>query len=107
MNNRDGKWRVKFISGPRWFKIFLFLLRVKKLIYGDRGHNIARGKKWGKFKISEGIGSWIELKYIDWPVLDRVWFVTADKLKGEFFYNDKFTGRFEMTRLKYRNGFIH
>ncbi len=96
MNNLDGKWWVKVISGPLWFRL---LKGDVKYISGDSGYNRIWGVKWGEFKVHRGIYNWIQLFYTGVRIIDRVWFVNSDKLKGEFFLNGKFTGQFTMERI--------
>ena len=102
MNNLDGKWRVTVTSGPRWFRRMNWIPgKDRKYISGGSGYNRAMGKKWGPFDISrdEKCG-WIVFTYTGrWRIVDKVWFVAPDKLKGCFYCNDEYVGYFTMERI--------
>ena len=105
MEQLSDTWLVRVISGPLWFRM-LNLLRNRKVIYGDRGHNVARKKKWGKFTITKE-GDDIILKYKDLPIIDIINFLDKDKLSGEFYLmmgtgSKKYIGDFDMVRSNNR-----
>ena len=96
--NISGIWKVK-VTGPWWFKAFNWL-RDEKVIKGNAGHNVSYGKKWGKFDIFSDQIQFI-LKYKNGRIKDVVWFApfNENKLLGKFYWNGRFIGNFEMTRV--------
>lgn len=94
MNKLDGKWKVTGKTG-----VLRALVGDVKHIKGNKGHNRLFGFKWGRFDIKE-IKDGYEFKYQNGMIDDLVWFVNSDKLNGEFFLENKFTGNFTMERMK-------
>ena len=93
--NLNGTWRVKVLSGPLWFRA-MNLIRDRKVIDVNTGHNIACGVRWGKFKITlANIG--IVLIYDDQPITD-ILRPGKDGLTGKFYWEGRFVGDFEMVR---------
>lgn len=98
--NLDGTWKVKVTSGPRWFRL-LNLIRNKKIISGDIGHNIGAGAvRWGHFKIVDRHKYTYNFEYKDLPIVDIVWAVSTDLLFGNFYWKKKLIGNFKMERMK-------
>ena len=91
----NGTWAVVIVSGPLWFRM---LIGNRKVILNDNGINILKGFKWGKFKITECLGVYT-LTYTELPIIDHIYFIHSDKLKGIFLWKGKYIGEFEMRRM--------
>lgn len=94
--NLTGVWSVKVTSGPRWFRA-LNWAKNRKIIYGDKGHNIAAWGKWGKFTVAAH-KKLLALKYINHPIVDLLDVVNDNKITGKFYYKSKYVGDFEMVK---------
>ena len=95
--NIDGKWEVSIISGPWWFR----KMRDKdtKYIKDGKGYNRIFGWKWGRFEVFyDDIG--FTLRYKNKRIIDRVWFINKDFLRGNLYLNGKSVGTFSMKRKR-------
>lgn len=107
MERLTGKWDVRITSGPFWLRAMNWV-GDRKVIYGNRGHNVMLWQKWGRFTIVPGSeiagAADFSLKYDDGTIIDLVSFKDPNTLYGRLYMKDveewEFVGTFEMVRVR-------